>query len=73
MRKLTWKGLEAIPNNLGRTYYRDGVELTLEEVQKLTFEEICELTTPQTPEEEEEHYRERQAEMEMERRRLVEN
>ena len=68
MRKLTWKGLEAIPNTIGRTYYRDGVELTHEEVQKLTFEEICEVTAPKTPEEEEECYWEQQAEWEREER-----
>ena len=66
MRKLTWKGLEAIPNNIGRTYYRDGVELTPDEVQKLTFEQICELTTPQTLDEREEYYYEKQAEYELE-------
>lgn len=72
MRKLTWKGLEAIPNKFGRTYYRDGVELTSDEVAQLPFEEICRLTTPQTPDEWKEYYYEQQAERQLEEMMLAE-
>lgn len=60
-------GLEAIPDKLGfRVYYRDGVELTPEEKQQLTFEQICELTSPQNEEEEREAYLEQKAERDLE-------
>lgn len=73
MRKLTWKGLEALPDKLGfRTYYRDGVELTKDEVSKLTFEDICRLTTPQTPDEWKEYYQDQQAERQLEEMMLGE-
>lgn len=72
MRKLTWKGLEAIPNNIGRTYYRDGVELTTEQVAQLSFEDICKLTTPQNEDEWREYYYEQQAERQLEEMMLAE-
>lgn len=73
MRKLKWIGLEAIQDKLGfRIYYRDGVELTWEEKQKLTLDQICELTTPQNDEEWREYYLDQQAEYELEEMRLNE-
>lgn len=73
MRKLTWKGLEAIPNNIGRTYYRDGVELTTDEVAQLSFEDICKLTTPQNEDEWRDYYLEQEAELEREEQLLNSN
>lgn len=67
MRKLKTKGIDALPDELGFwTYYRDGVKLTPEEVQQLSFDEICEATKPRTPEERREYYHERQAEYDLE-------
>lgn len=67
MRKLKWKGLEAIPDKIGfRTYYRDGVKLSKEEVGELTLEQIAELTAPQNEEEWRRYYEDLQAEYEME-------
>lgn len=73
MRKLKGIGLEAIQDNLGFwIYYRDGVELTQEEKEKLTLDQICELTTPQTDNERREYYYEQQAEYELEEMMLNE-
>lgn len=71
MRKLKTKGVDALPDELGfRTYYRDWVKLTPEEVQKLTFDEVAQATAPRTPEEWKWYYEDQQAEREMEERWL---
>lgn len=67
MRKLKTTWVDALPDKLGFwTYYRDGVKLTDEEVQKLTIDEIAEATAPRTPEEWRDYYYEQEAEYELE-------
>lgn len=67
MRKLTWKGIEAMPDKLWFwTFYKDWVKLTDEQKQKIPFDQLAQATAPQTEEEWKEYYYERQAERQLE-------
>lgn len=66
-RKLTGKGIEFIEDEHGiGTRYLNGTRMLREQIDNLTMEQVSEATSPKTPEEREEYYKDKQAEYEME-------
>lgn len=67
MRTLKWKGIEAIPDKLGFwTWYKDWKPMTSEEKKQLTWEQVCEVVSPQNEEEWRDYWKDKQAEWDYE-------